>query len=272
MLERRPLLPGCLNGLLHLLLPTAKHLFLKKRSHIASCLFPSGRIMSDNFGLDIKDWRKPYYNKEEPFLLEENLPSKNPFEIFDVWFKNVAARKDVSFVEVNAVSFSTVSNNRPKSRMVLMKDYDKEGFSFYTHYKSAKGKEIGENPYGCMLFYWPSVDRQIRVEGKMEKLSIDAAEAYWYHRPLKSRIGSKVSEQSRVIPNRQYLEERKKELERVAAENGEKAITRPDDWGGYRLRPDYFEFWQGQSDRIHDRIIFEKKNDDFEWTFKRLSP
>ncbi|VDM09448.1 unnamed protein product [Wuchereria bancrofti] len=234
------------------------------------------RVMSggylEEFGMNVKDLRKPYYNKEEPFLLEENLPSKNPFELFDIWFKNAAENKDVTFEEVNAVCLSTVFNNQPKSRMVLMKDYDREGLCFYTHYNSAKGMQIDKNPYASMLFYWPHVDRQIRMEGKLEKLPLEAAEAYWYQRPLKSRIGSKVSEQSKVISNRQYLEDKREKLEKLVVEEGEKTITRPEDWGGYRLCPNYFEFWQGQSDRIHDRIVFEKKGNEMEWLIKRLSP
>uniref|UniRef100_A0A915PT30 pyridoxal 5'-phosphate synthase n=1 Tax=Setaria digitata TaxID=48799 RepID=A0A915PT30_9BILA len=152
-----------------------------------------------------------------------------------------------------------------------MKEYDREGFCFYTHYNSAKGLEIDGNPYACMLFYWPHVDRQVRVEGKIEKVSAEAAESYWYNRPLKSRIGSKLSEQSKIIPNRQYLEKKKMELEKLVAEKGEKMITRPENWGGYKLRPDYFEFWQGQSDRVHDRIVFERQ-DGTGWLIKRLSP
>ncbi|KAM3724135.1 putative pyridoxamine 5'-phosphate oxidase [Dirofilaria immitis] len=226
----------------------------------------------EEFGIDVKDLRKPYHNKEEPLLLEENLPSKNPFEVFDKWFKNAAGNTDMTFEEVNAVCLSTVINNRPKSRMVLMKEYDREGLCFYTHFNSAKGMQISENPYACMLFYWPHVDRQIRIEGKIEKLPVEAAETYWYLRPLQSRIGSKLSEQSQVIPSRQYLEDKKKELEKLVVEKGEKTVTKPQDWGGYRLRPDYFEFWQGQSDRIHDRISFEKKANGTEWLIKRLSP
>ncbi|EJW77995.1 hypothetical protein WUBG_11098 [Wuchereria bancrofti] len=110
------------------------------------------------------------------------------------------------------------------------------------------------------------------MEGKLEKLPLEAAEAYWYQRPLKSRIGSKVSEQSKVISNRQYLEDKREKLEKLVVEEGEKTITRPEDWGGYRLCPNYFEFWQGQSDRIHDRIVFEKKGNEMEWLIKRLSP
>ncbi|VDK44741.1 unnamed protein product [Anisakis simplex] len=216
------------------------------------------------------DWRKPYMNLKEPYLLEENLPSKDPFEVFDCWFKDVASRKDISFEEVNAVSVSTACDNRPSSRMVLLKEYDRQGFSFYTNLESRKAREIQANPQACMLFYWPRVDRQIRIEGKMELLPSQMAEDYWNSRPAKSRIGSKLSSQSSVIPNRQYLVDKRNELQRLAEEKGDSAITRPDCWGGYRLCPVYFEFWQGQSDRIHDRIVFEKS--DKEWTMKRLAP
>ncbi|MFH4980096.1 hypothetical protein AB6A40_006805 [Gnathostoma spinigerum] len=228
--------------------------------------------MSD-FGIEIKDWRRTYLNKNEPFLLEENLPSKDPFDIFDVWFKNVAEQADMSFEEVNAVCFSTAINNRPSSRMVLMKEYDREGFSFYTNYESRKGKEILANPFASMLFYWPKADRQIRIEGKVEKLSEEAADNYWKTRPLKSRIGSKLSKQSTEIPSRQHLISLRDSLQKLADEKGLEAISRPTNWGGYRLRPDYFEFWQGQSDRIHDRIVFIKTGDKKEgWTMKRLAP
>uniref|UniRef100_A0A915BJS4 Pyridoxine-5'-phosphate oxidase n=1 Tax=Parascaris univalens TaxID=6257 RepID=A0A915BJS4_PARUN len=223
-----------------------------------------------NYGIDIKDWRKPYINKDEPILLEENLPSKDPFEVFDVWFKNIASKTDVSFEEVNAACLSTACANRPSSRMILIKEYDKEGFSFYTNFESKKAQEIKANPQACLLFYWPKVDRQVRIEGKMELLSSELADAYWKSRPVKSRIGSKISTQSAVIPSRQFLIDKKNELVRLAEEKGGDSITRPDSWGGYRLRPDYFEFWQGQSDRIHDRIVFEKSGN--EWKIKRLSP
>ncbi|KHN81916.1 Putative pyridoxamine 5'-phosphate oxidase [Toxocara canis] len=261
------------------------------------------------YGINIKDWRKPYVNEDEPFLLEENLPSKDPFDIFDVWFKHIASKKDASFEEVNAACLSTVCNNRPSSRMILMKEYDREGFSFYTNLESKKARDIKANPQACLLFYWPRVDRQeydregfsfytnleskkardikanpqacllfywprvdrqVRIEGKMELLPAEMAEAYWNSRPVKSRIGSKLSAQSSVIPNRQFLIDKRNELIRLAEEKGDEAITRPDWWGGYRLRPDYFEFWQGQSDRIHDRIVFERTTSG--WAMKRLSP
>ncbi|VDD95308.1 unnamed protein product [Enterobius vermicularis] len=211
-------------------------------------------------------------NKEEPVILEENLPSLDPFEVFDVWFKNVASKANVSFEEVNAACVSTCLNGKPSSRMVLMKEYDKKGFSFYTSYDSRKGKELEANPYACILFYWPKVDRQIRIEGKVEKLPIQMADNYWNSRPLKSRIGSKASDQSTVIPNRQYLIDKRQELTKLAEEKGEGAITRPTSWGGYRVIPNYFEFWQGQSDRVHDRIVFELVDDGKKWIRKRLSP
>ncbi|VDM37880.1 unnamed protein product [Toxocara canis] len=214
------------------------------------------------YGINIKDWRKPYVNEDEPFLLEENLPSKDPFDIFDVWFKHIASKKDASFEEVNAACLSTVCNNRPSSRMILMKEYDREGFSFYTNLESKKARDIKASPQACLLFYWPRVDRQL--------LPAEMAEAYWNSRPVKSRIGSKLSAQSSVIPNRQFLIDKRNELIRLAEEKGDEAITRPDWWGGYRLRPDYFEFWQGQSDRIHDRIVFERTTSG--WAMKRLSP
>uniref|UniRef100_A0A183G4B1 pyridoxal 5'-phosphate synthase n=1 Tax=Heligmosomoides polygyrus TaxID=6339 RepID=A0A183G4B1_HELPZ len=156
---------------------------------------------------------------------------------------------------------------RPSSRMVLLKSYKPEGFSFYTSYNSRKGRELQENPNACMLFYWP----RIRVEGKVSKLSQEAAIEYWNSRPLASRIGSKSSEQSTEVPNREFLTNKRKALEELAAKEGEASITKPESWGGYLLSPDYFEFWQGQSDRLHDRLVF-KKNDDGQWTLKRLSP
>ncbi|VDN52534.1 unnamed protein product [Dracunculus medinensis] len=248
---------------------------------------------ASSFGLKIEakfffvDWRRIYLNKEEPYLLEENLVSKDPFDVFDIWFKNVASKSDISFEEINAVCFSTSSNNRPSSRMVLMKDYGRNGFSFYTNYDSRKGKEIAANPFGCLLFYWPKVDRQIRVEGRIEKLPNELADDYWKKRPVKNRIGSKLSEQSKVIPSRNFLLEKKAKLEKLVEEEGETAVSRPENWfafkafgtvflmdlGGYRLVPDYFEFWQGQSDRIHDRIVFEKSNfNGSNWKIYRLSP
>ncbi|KIH46854.1 pyridoxamine 5'-phosphate oxidase [Ancylostoma duodenale] len=221
--------------------------------------------------LDIRGWRNPYLNKEEPVVLEENLPTRDPHKLFDIWFKKIAENKATTFEELNTCAFSTVGKNmRPSSRVVLLKSYSSDGYSFFTNYNSRKGKELEGNPFACMLFYWPRQHRQIRVEGKVEKLSNEAAVEYWNSRPLSSRIGSKSSEQSTVIPNRQFLIDKRKALEELAAKEGEGAITKPESWGGYILVPDYYEFWQGQSDRVHDRLEF-RKSDDI-WVMQRLSP
>ncbi|PIO63931.1 pyridoxamine 5'-phosphate oxidase [Teladorsagia circumcincta] len=221
--------------------------------------------------LDIHAWRAPYLNKEEPIIDESKLSTRDPFKLFDIWFKNVAAQKATSYEERNAVCFSTVGKDmRPSSRVVLLKAYGPDGFSFYTNYNSRKARDLQDNPYACMLFYWPVVDRQVRVEGKVSKLPQEAAVDYWKSRPLASRIGSKSSEQSSVVPNREFLVNKRKALEELADKEGEASITKPESWGGYLLSPDYFEFWQGQSDRLHDRLEFRKNGED--WTMRRLSP
>ncbi|GMT18179.1 hypothetical protein PFISCL1PPCAC_9476, partial [Pristionchus fissidentatus] len=148
-------------------------------------------------------WRKPY--REDPQgLREEELPTKDPFKLFDYWFREVASRKEeLTFEEINAVSVATVSaDGRPSSRMVLLKSYDEVGFVFYTNYDSRKGQQLAANPNAAMLFYWPLYHRQVRVEGVIERLPTEAAEAYWNTRPISSRIGGKASAQSTVIPDR----------------------------------------------------------------------
>uniref|UniRef100_A0A1I7U3B6 pyridoxal 5'-phosphate synthase n=1 Tax=Caenorhabditis tropicalis TaxID=1561998 RepID=A0A1I7U3B6_9PELO len=221
--------------------------------------------------IDIQNIRAKYNNSEDPYLLEEKLPTTNPFTLFDIWFRDVASKADLTFEEINAVSLSTVGKDlRPSSRMVLLKAYTPTGFSFFTNYNSRKGKQLDENPNAAMLFYWPKVNRQVRVEGVVEKLPDEMAVAYWNSRPLASRIGSKASIQSEIVPNRQFLEDKKTELTEMADREGSDTITKPHSWGGFHLIPQYFEFWQGQSDRLHDRIVFERDTDI--WLLKRLSP
>ncbi|GMR41338.1 hypothetical protein PMAYCL1PPCAC_11533, partial [Pristionchus mayeri] len=238
-----------------------------------------------NTPMDIAAWRKAY-NGYQQHLLEDSLPTKDPFKLFDVWFREVAVLKDeISYEEINAVSVSTVSaEGRPSSRMVLLKSYDDKGFTFFTHYDSRKGTQMAANPNAALLFYWPRFHRQVRVEGVVERIPDEQAVAYWNSRPISSRIGGKSSAQSTVIPNREHLERRKHELEKAVASQGETAASKPPTWGGVLLRPRYFEFWQGQSDRLHDRICFStekppadsadfvRASDRPDWHVFRLSP
>ncbi|PIC17843.1 hypothetical protein B9Z55_023942 [Caenorhabditis nigoni] len=222
----------------------------------------------DTPSIDIQNIRAHYGNT---YLLEENLPSTNPFTLFDIWFREVASETGLTPEEISAVCVSTVGKDlRPSSRMILLKDYTPTGFSFCTNFISRKGNQLEENPNAAMLFYWPKVNRQVRVEGVVEKLPDEKAVDFWNQRPLASRISSKLSVQSEVVPDRQYLETKRMELTELAEREGSYAITKLESWGGYHLVPKYFEFWQGQSDRLHDRIVFERDVD--VWLLKRLSP
>ncbi|KAL3086023.1 hypothetical protein niasHT_030447 [Heterodera trifolii] len=227
----------------------------------------------DGIPLNIQSLRKTYVDREEPFLREKDMLSC-PFEQFSVWFGNAITQTDLKYEEVNGFALSTVSSNgRPSSRMLLLKGFSKAGgFVFFTHSNSKKGKELSENPYVSALFYWPKVNRQIRIEGRVEILGEEVADVYWSKRPIESRIGSKLSDQSSVIPNREHLARKQRKLEELCSVNGEEAITRPSDWLSYSLRPNYFEFWQGQTNRVHDRIVYTQNSGETEWKMARLSP
>lgn len=201
------------------------------------------------------------YNQGE---LSEEAVAGGPIEQFAKWF---AEAEDAGFKDPNAMSVSTVGEGgRPSSRMVLLKEFDKRGFVFYTNYESRKGQEIGEGAPGAILFYWDKLERQVRIEGRFEKTSREESEEYFRSRPYDSRIGARVSKQSRE------LESRGKMVREIAIEVAKHPISPPlpDEWGGYRLVPDYFEFWQGRKSRLHDRIVFEKAAG--EWKQKRLYP
>lgn len=197
-------------------------------------------------------------------LLESDV-LVNPFEQFDIWL-NAAYRAGID--EPNAMSLSTVGHdNRPSSRIVLLRGADASGLAFFTNYLSRKGREISANSYGALLFFWKELERQLRVEGKILKVTASVSDAYFQSRPRASQISAAVSLQSAVVASRQVLEE-------MAAEHEKKfkntKITRPRSWGGYLLKPDYFEFWQGGRDRLHDRIIYEKNKK--RWNISRLAP
>ena len=202
------------------------------------------------------------YNKYE--LLEENI-GDNPFELFKIWFDE--ARNDKAILEVNAMTLATVDENlQANARIVLLKEFNSEGFIFFTNYNSRKGQELSKHNRASILFYWASQYRQVRIQGEVSKISRYDTETYFNSRPYESRIGAMASEQSSVLKSREILEARFEDLKVKYPENP----PCPENWGGYILRPNYFEFWQGRTSRLHDRIIFQK--DINNWNIERLNP
>lgn len=210
---------------------------------------------------DIADLRKEY---TRAFLNPEDLPD-NPLQAFANWF-DFAIHE--SLHEPNAMVLSTAVNNRPSSRVVLLKGISEGGFVFYTNYNSKKGRELIENPVASLNFHWAQQERQVRIEGKVEKVSAQESDAYFDSRPRLSQAGAIVSEQSSVVNSRQELDSSMKEL---MESNPDKPLVRPAHWGGFRLMPDYLEFWQGRPGRVHDRIAYSLSADG-SWSKSRLSP
>ncbi|MGV3742622.1 MAG: pyridoxamine 5'-phosphate oxidase [Burkholderiaceae bacterium] len=210
--------------------------------------------------MSIADLRKEYMRAS----LDERDTDEDPIRQFERWFHE-ARQADVP--EPNAMSVSTVGvNGRPSSRILLLKDMGSSGFTWFTNYESRKGRELAENPYAALLFFWVELERQVRIEGRVERVAAEESDAYFQIRPLGSRIGALASAQSHPIDNRQALEERFLHTERQYGENP----PRPAHWGGYRLIPDAMEFWQGRSSRLHDRILYTRHEEG--WRRQRLQP
>ncbi|TAE03772.1 MAG: pyridoxamine 5'-phosphate oxidase [Bacteroidetes bacterium] len=170
-------------------------------------------------------------------------------------------------LEATAMHLATVSpEGKPSARIVLLKGLD-TGFVFFTNYQSRKGQNLLANPYACLTFFWAELERQIRIEGKIEKIDSAISDEYFYSRPLASQIGALVSPQSKVVENREFLEKRFAELSK---EYENKAVQRPENWGGYRLIPEQIEFWQGRESRLHDRLLYTKAENS--WKIERLAP
>lgn len=212
---------------------------------------------------DLSNYRKSY---EKSALLENQIP-EDPINLFHKWFYEA---EDLDATdEVNAMSVATIGlDGFPKTRVVLLKKFNEEGFIFYTNYNSEKGKAIIENPNVCLSFFWPTVERQIIIKGKAEKTTASISDNYFASRPDGSKLGALVSPQSEVILNREFLENSLIELEK---EWEGKEIERPSHWGGFLVRPVEVEFWQGRPNRLHDRIRYQLQNE-FDWKIDRLAP
>jgi pyridoxamine 5'-phosphate oxidase len=196
--------------------------------------------------------------------LDEADLSSDPFNQFRKWFKEAL---EAQIVEANAMCLSTVNaSNKPHSRIVLLKDISEQGFVFFTNYESLKSKDIEGNQNVTILFFWKELQRQVRIEGIVNKVSDEISSEYFNSRPRESQLGAIASNQSEVIPNRQFLENKYNLLQQKYINT---RIERPENWGGFEVVPNYFEFWQGRESRLHDRFQYIKTND---WIIERLSP
>jgi pyridoxamine 5'-phosphate oxidase len=199
---------------------------------------------------------------ESPPLDREDLANE-PLELFAKWFEE--ARVVVPLAE--AMTVATVdADGAPNARMVLLKGFGPDGFRFFTNYESAKGDELAANPRAALVIYWRELDRQVRIRGEVERLLSEDSDAYFASRPQDSQIAAAISPQSRPI-EREELDRRYEEL---AAELGGSDLQRPEHWGGYLLRPDVIEFWQGRDSRMHDRLVYRRRSDG--WEIQRLAP
>jgi pyridoxamine 5'-phosphate oxidase len=211
--------------------------------------------------MSISSIRKDYQLRS----LSESDVHASPVAQFSQWWDEAIASE---IVEVNAMTLSTITTaGRPSARIVLLKGFDEKGFVFYTNYESDKGQQLDAKPYASLVFFWKELERQVRIEGKCERVSSEESDEYFYSRPLGSRLGAWASPQSRVIETREILDKNAAALlERYAS--GE--VPRPSHWGGYRVVADTIEFWQGRSNRLHDRIKYSHL--DGAWTIERLAP
>ena len=212
---------------------------------------------------NIADIRKNYAKQ----ALIEDAVSPNPVAQFKVWLEE-AIQAEAS--EPTAMVLATVSSGgKPSARVVLLKDISDSGFLFFTNYDGRKGRELAQHPFAALTFFWPALERQVRVEGSVVKVTPEISDNYFHSRPRGSQIGAWASPQSSEIENRQVLEEEDRRLTERFRETA--VIPRPEHWGGFQLQPEWLEFWQGRPNRLHDRIIYERQQD-MNWKIKRLAP
>lgn len=210
---------------------------------------------------DLSFLRKDYASA----TLDDERAGGDPIALFARWFDEAVER---SPDRADAMTLATVGEDgRPSARIVLLKGFDERGFVFYTNYESRKGRELAAAPVAALTFFWPELERQVRIEGDVEKITPEESDAYFASRPFGSRVGAVASHQSEVIASRDGLEARVRELESRYADGD---VPRPDFWGGYRVAPVAIEFWQGRASRLHDRLRFRREAGI--WARERLSP
>jgi pyridoxamine 5'-phosphate oxidase len=212
--------------------------------------------------MDLSDIRRDY----ERAGLDEQGAAADPMAQFQLWLDEARAVDPEDFTSMTLATADR--EGRPSARIVLLKGYDERGFVFYTNHGSRKARELTENPRAALVFYWPPFDRQVRVEGTIERASRAESEAYFHSRPRRSQISAWASRQSAAMGSREELERKVVELEERFA-GGE--VPLPEFWGGYRLRPEAVEFWQGRRDRLHDRLVYRRQADGG-WSLERLAP
>ena len=211
--------------------------------------------------MSLADLRKEYTRAG----LSENDVSADPFVQFHTWFAEAGA---AHVPEPNAMTVATATaDGKPSARIVLLKGFDERGFVFYTNYNGSKGHQLTANPWAALLFFWPELERQIRIEGRVDQVSPEESDAYFRSRPRASRLGTWASPQSQVIADRDVLDQHMQALE---AQYPDDAVPRPPYWGGYRVVPQQIEFWQGRPSRLHDRLHY--RLDHGVWLIERLAP
>ena len=254
----------------------------RQKLHTGAHSVPGGAILADGFGYNgevdyprlpafgptedhavkLESLRKEY----ERFQLSEGEVDANPINQFGFWFEQ-AIQSDLP--EPHAMTLATATpDGRPSARIVLLRGYDDRGFGFFTNYESRKGEELAANPWGALVFYWHDLERQVRIEGRVEKVDAEESEQYFHTRPTASRIGALASPQSRVIASRDVLESIFREYEQRHSDG---VVPRPAHWGGFRVIPDSIEFWQGRPSRLHDRLRYTRLPDGG-WKLERLAP
>jgi pyridoxamine 5'-phosphate oxidase len=197
--------------------------------------------------------------------IDEKTVDADPSSLFQRWLGEAIAA-GIHLPEAMTLATAT-SGGKPSARLVLLKQIDERGFVFFTNYNSPKARDLDSNPQAALVFYWPQFERQVRVEGTIERTSAAESDAYFKTRPRESQIGALASPQSEVIASRKFLEQQAVEIEKRYED---REVDRPAHWGGYRLRPERIEFWKGRPSRLHDRILYERKGDT--WSIKRLAP